>query len=124
MRSPDPPLVLIAEDDSDILELIVDCIEAIGWRTCRARDGRTALEMARARLPQLALLDVRMPNLDGLEVTRRLKGDPRTSSIAVLILTASVDGTQPEQASAAGADGYLAKPFTTARLRETARSLL
>jgi CheY-like chemotaxis protein len=124
MHAFDHPLVLIAEDDGDILALIVDCMESIGVRTCEARDGHTALEMARSLRPRLALLDVRMPGLDGLEVTRRLKADPQTSSIAVLVLTASVDGTQSEQARAAGADGYLAKPFSTAQLREAARGLL
>jgi CheY-like chemotaxis protein len=124
MSAAEPPLVLVAEDDPDILELIVACLESIGCDVVRALDGRSALRLAGAERPKLAVLDVRMPHLDGLRVTRLLKADPETSSIAVLVMTASVDGTQSEQARAAGADGYLAKPFTAAQLRDAARGLL
>jgi CheY-like chemotaxis protein len=118
------PLVLIAEDDPDILELIVACLHSIDCRIAQASDGRTALELIAKDAPSLAVLDIRMPQVDGLEVTRRLKSDPATRSIAVLVLTASVDGHQPARVAAAGADRYLAKPFTAAQLREAVTELL
>lgn len=119
-----PPLVLVAEDDPDILELVATCLRADGWEVLEAHDGRSALRIARERLPRVAVLDIRMPHVDGLEVARRLKGDRLTDSIALLVLTASVDGTQPEHVRKAGADAYLPKPFATARLCQTVRGLL
>lgn len=126
MGSPDAqlPLVLVAEDDPDILELIVACLASIDCRLVQAADGRAALELVSEETPSLAVLDIRMPHVDGLEVTRRLKADPATSSTAVLVLTASVDGHQPQRVSAAGADSYLSKPFTAAQLREAVAQLL
>lgn len=118
------PLVVIAEDDPDILELIVACLASIDCRILTARDGLAALELIEAEPPRLAVLDIRMPRLDGLELTRRLKADPATNSTLVLVLTASVDGHQPQRVSEAGADGYLSKPFTAAQLREAVGRLL
>lgn len=126
MGSPDGqlPLILVAEDDPDILELIVACLASIDCRVVQAANGRAALELLAEETPSLAVLDIRMPHVDGLEVTRRLKADPASSSIPVLVLTASVDGHQPQRVSAAGADGYLSKPFTAAQLREAVAQLL
>lgn len=118
------PLVLVAEDDPDILELIVTCLQSIDCDVIRAQDGHTAHMLARAERPRVAVLDIRMPRLDGLELTRRLKTDPALQPLAVLVLTASVDGNQPQRALAAGADGYLAKPFAAAALREAVTRLL
>lgn len=120
----DPPLVLIAEDDPDILDLIVACLHSIDCRIATASDGRAALELIGKESPQLAVLDIRMPHVDGLEITRRLKSEHATSSIRVLVLTASVDGHQPQRVSAAGADSYLSKPFTASQLREAVTGLL
>jgi CheY-like chemotaxis protein len=124
MAAGDRPLVLVAEDDPDILELIVACLRSINCEVARAQDGHAAHALARSVRPQVAVLDIRMPGLDGLELTRRLKTDADTRSIAVLVLTASVDGNQPQRALAAGADSYLAKPFTAAALRDTVARLL
>lgn len=124
MSTGERPLVLVAEDDPDILELIVTCLRSIDCDVVQARDGHAARELACAELPRLAVLDIRMPRLDGLELTRRLKADPAMRSIAVLVLTASVDGNQPQRALAAGADGYLAKPFTATALREAVAAML
>lgn len=118
------PLVLIAEDDPDILDLIVACLASIDCRIVTAPDGRAALDLIGEQAPDLAVLDIRMPHVDGLEITRRLKSDPATSSVRVLVLTASVDGHQPQRVSAAGADGYLSKPFTAAHLRDAVSNLL
>lgn len=124
MAAGDPPLVLVAEDDPDILELIVTCLGTIDCNVIQARDGHTAQALAHSERPQAAVLDIRMPQLDGLELTRRLKADAATRSTAVLVLTASVDGNQPQLARAAGADGYLSKPFTATALREAVTRLL
>lgn len=116
--------MLVAEDDPDILELIATCLRATGCTVIQAQDGQTAHVLARSECPRVAVLDIRMPQLDGLELTRRLKADAATRSIAVLVLTASVDGNQPQRVLAAGADGYLSKPFTAAALRETVAGML
>lgn len=124
MSFPPRPLVLVAEDDSDILELIVTCLGTLDCDLIQAQDGRAAHALAHSEHPQVAVLDIRMPGLDGLELTRRLKSDAGTRPIAVLVLTASVDGNQPQRVFAAGADDYLAKPFTAAQLREAVSRLL
>lgn len=124
MAAGDRPLVLVAEDDPDILELIGTCLRSIDCEVIRAQDGHTAHALARRERPRVAVLDIRMPRLDGLELTRRLKADPDLSSIAVLVLTASVDGNQPRRALAAGADDYLSKPFTATALRQAVTRLI
>jgi CheY-like chemotaxis protein len=118
------PLVLVADDDEDIRLLVLDVLEKIGCSVISARDGKIALELASQSPLALAVLDGRMPLIDGLTVTRRLKADPATRSLPVLILTASVGENQEQAALDAGADAFLAKPFDLNELRATARSLL
>lgn len=118
------PLVLVAEDDPDILELIGACLKSIDCDVVQAHDGQAALALIDSQRPDMAVLDIRMPHVDGLQITRRLKGSPATRSVAVLVLTASVDGHQHQLASTAGADAYLAKPFTTDALRGAVSRLL
>jgi CheY-like chemotaxis protein len=111
VKEPAATTVLVAEDNREILEVLVHAIEKLGFRVVSARDGSTALELARSTRPDLAVLDVGMPGIDGLELTRLLKGTPETAHAKVLLVTAYADPPDRLAGFEAGADEYLAKPF-------------
>jgi DNA-binding response OmpR family regulator len=118
------PVVLAADDDDDILELVAFRLERSGYRVIRARDGEEALALARAEHPDLAVLDVMMPKLDGFELTRRLRADDATRRMPILLLTARGQDADLEQGFAAGADDYLRKPFSPQELRSRVQAML
>ncbi len=120
----DRPLVLVADDDPDILELVLLGLNRAGYATVPARDGAEALEVAAARTPDVAVLDVMMPHMDGCEVTRRLRATPATSSILIVLLTALAEDSEAERGLAAGADAYMKKPFSPRVLADRVKSLL
>jgi DNA-binding response OmpR family regulator len=125
MSAPRPrPLVLVADDDPDILTLVRFGLERQGYDVVGASDGRAALDLALERQPDLAILDVTMPRLDGLEVTRRLRDDACTRAIPVILLTARVQDSDVAVGFAAGADGYVTKPFSPQELRRRVQSAL
>jgi DNA-binding response OmpR family regulator len=106
------PLVLVADDDPDILALVRFRLERDGYEVLSAPDGEAALDLALARTPDLALLDVMMPRLDGYEVTRRLREHGPTTGIPIILLTARVQEPDVELGMQAGADDYVTKPFS------------
>jgi len=118
------PLVLVADDDPDILELISFGLERAGYETVSARDGAEALELAETRRPDVAVLDVMMPRLDGCEVTRKLRADEATSAMPILLLTALAEDSHAARGLAAGADAYLKKPFSPRVLADRVREPL
>jgi DNA-binding response OmpR family regulator len=120
----DKPLVLVADDDADILDLVSYVLQGEGYEIVAAHDGRQALELARERQPQLAVLDVSMPNLDGLEVTRALRADADLATLPVILLTARVAPADQERGFEAGATDYLPKPFKPQELRERVAAAL
>lgn len=93
------------------LELVSDILTARGYEVIQASEGRQALELARRHLPDLILMDIQLPEMDGLEVTRRLKDGEDTRGIGVLALTAHAMRGDQERARAAGCAGYIAKPI-------------
>jgi DNA-binding response OmpR family regulator len=103
--------ILVADDDPDLLELLRLNLEAEGHTVAVACDGTEVLEMAMAVRPDLLVLDVMMPGLDGLEVTRRLRERPETAALPIVLLTAR--GSNPEilEGWQSGADYYITKPF-------------
>ena len=103
--------ILVADDDPDLLELLRLNLEAEGHAVMVACDGTEALEMAIVSRPDLLVLDVMMPGLDGLEVTRKLRERPETSGLPIVLLTAR--GSNPEilEGWQSGADYYITKPF-------------
>ena len=105
-------LVLVADDDPDILALVRFRLERDGYEVLSALDGETALDLALARTPDLALLDMMMPRLDGYEVTRRLRKHEPTTTIPIILLTARVQEPDVERGFQAGADDYVTKPFS------------
>jgi DNA-binding response OmpR family regulator len=118
------PLVLAADDDQLIRELIQFRLERSGYAVVTAVDGDEALRLARERLPDLCVLDVMMPGLNGYEVTRELRADEATSRIPVILLTARVQEADVSQGFEAGADDYLTKPFSPQELRARVQAIL
>ncbi len=103
--------ILIADDSPDNVELVCDILSPDGYDLVIARDGIEAIELARAQHPDLILLDVNMPGVDGYEVLRQLKSSPATLDIAVLMLTALATVPERVKGLTLGADDYLTKPF-------------
>jgi DNA-binding response OmpR family regulator len=120
----DQPLVLAADDDEDILDLVAFRLERSGYTVIVARDGEEALELAAKELPDLAVLDVMMPKLDGFEVTRRLRAEEDMRRMPIILLTARSQDADVQQGFEAGADDYLRKPFSPDELRARVQAIL
>jgi DNA-binding response OmpR family regulator len=118
------PVVLVADDDPDILELVAFRLRQSGYGVLPAVDGQDALDVAREHRPDVAVLDVMMPKLDGFEVTRRLRADAATADMRVLLLTARVQEADVSRGFEAGADDYVRKPFSAAELQARVRASL
>ena len=103
--------VLVADDDPDILDLLTLNLECHGYQVHGAHDGEEAREMALRLIPDLIVLDVMMPKLDGLEVLAALKAHAQTRDIPVVMLTAKASDSDVWQGWQAGADYYITKPF-------------
>jgi DNA-binding response OmpR family regulator len=124
VTSEDARTVLIADDDEDILELVSFRLERAGYEVVTARDGAAALAAAQERLPDLAVLDVMIPGLNGYEVTQRLRADDATRDIPVILLTARVQEADVNRGFDAGADDYLRKPFSPQELRARVQAIM
>jgi CheY-like chemotaxis protein len=107
---PSRKTVLLVEDNEDNLIIYSTILRFGGYHVVEAHDGRAALAAARSGRPDLILMDVSIPYIDGLEVTRRLKADPTTRHIPVIALTAHALASDRERALEAGCDGYISKP--------------
>ncbi len=108
--------ILVVEDEGDILELVKYNLEQAGFRVIVARDGLQALDLLREQTPDLVVLDLLLPNLDGREVCRRIRRSPQTNNIPVLILSALGEETDRVVGFEIGADDYLTKPFSPREL--------
>ena len=102
--------ILVVEDNAKNMTLLRDVLRATGYRTLEARTGGQALMLAAAQGPALVLMDIRLPDMDGVEVLNRLRMDERTASIPVLAVTAQAMRGDSERFKKAGFDGYLSKP--------------
>jgi CheY-like chemotaxis protein len=119
------PTVVVADDDPDIRSLIVVAVERAGLTLLAdVGDGLSAIDKIREFKPDLALLDVSMPGLNGLEVTRAIRSDVETADAMVFILSAAVDQTAVDAGFAAGADAYMTKPFSPKTLAEQLVALI
>jgi two-component system, OmpR family, alkaline phosphatase synthesis response regulator PhoP len=116
------PTILIADDELHILELVSVTLEGDGVQVISATDGLEALNLAQRLCPDVILLDVHMPGLDGFEVCRRLRQDPRLTGTNIIMLTAAAQDADAARGLAAGADHYLTKPFSPIRLLSVIRS--
>jgi two-component system phosphate regulon response regulator PhoB len=116
-----PARVLIAEEDDSLRMLMRLSVDVGDVVIDEAADGATALRLARANPPDIALLDWMMPELDGLELCRALRADPATAGALIVIVTARARPNDRAEALAAGADRYIAKPFSPAELLQAVR---
>jgi two-component system cell cycle response regulator DivK len=103
--------VLIVEDNPTNMTLVVFLLQSAGYTVLSAQDAEAGLTLAREELPDLILMDIQLPGMDGLEATAMLKGDEATRAIPVIALTALAMRGDEERIRAAGCDGYIAKPM-------------
>jgi two-component system cell cycle response regulator DivK len=113
--------VLVVEDNETSMKLFREVLASTGYRTLEATTGVQALELAVEHEPDLVLMDIQLPDLDGIEALERLRADDRTASVPVLALTAQAMHGDRERFLAAGFDGYLAKPVDVLELVDTVR---
>lgn len=116
--------VLIVEDEPDIRELVVHHLKREGYQVSAAASGEEALRQVQAAPPDLVLLDLMMPAMDGLEVCRRLRQDPATASLPIVMLTARGDEIDRVLGLEIGADDYVVKPFSPKELLARVRAVL
>ncbi|WP_433362908.1 SpoIIE family protein phosphatase [Actinoplanes sp. CA-142083] len=117
-----PARVLVADDNADMRDYLTRLLRSAGHEVRTVADGKAALEAARARRPDLIVSDVMMPELDGLQLVAALRGDPRTASTPVLLLSARAGQEASIEGLEAGADDYLVKPFSSAELLARVRA--
>lgn len=117
-------VILLVEDNADNRIIYRTMLEHTGYTVLEAGDGKTGLETAREAHPDLVLLDISIPVMDGWEVARTLKGDPETAEIPIIALTAHAMAADREKAAEVGCDGYLAKPVEPRRVVEEIKRLL
>src|ERR687895_2467852 len=111
-----PDLILVVDDDPDIARFVEVNLRSAGYEVSVASDGEQALEKAFEGRPDLVLLDVMMPRIDGFEVAQRLRRDARTSNTSIIMLTAKALSSDKVQGLSSGADDYIIKPFDPVEL--------
>jgi two-component system, OmpR family, alkaline phosphatase synthesis response regulator PhoP len=116
--------ILVVDDEPEIVQIARDYLERAGFRVISAGDGRDALRLARAEMPALVVLDLMIPSVDGLDVTRALRADPATRGIAIIMVTALAEETDRLIGLEIGADDYLTKPFSPRELVARVRAVL
>jgi CheY-like chemotaxis protein len=109
-------LILIIEDNEKNLKLVRDLLQVKGYRTLEAGTAELGMELARRFIPQLVLMDIQLPGMDGVTALGQLKGDPATAQIPVIALTAFAMQNERQRFHAAGFDGYLGKPISIQEL--------
>ena len=117
--------ILVVEDEEDILKLLLSIFDGFGdYRILSARNGEEALRLARVDNPDIILLDIQLPRLNGYEVCKSIKSDPTMSHIKIIVLSGMTQNSDRQKAQEAGADGYIAKPYSSIELLEKVKELL
>ena len=116
--------VLIVEDNELNMKLFNDLLEANGYATLQTKDGRQVLDMARQHRPDLILMDIQLPEISGLEITRMLKADADLRQIPVIAVTAFAMKGDEEKIREGGCEGYIAKPISVVNFLQTVASFL
>jgi CheY-like chemotaxis protein len=111
--------ILIVDDNATNLKLVAYLMKANGYEVDTALDAELAMEAIRSRRPDVVLMDIQLPGIDGLELTRLLKADPRTRDILIIAVTAYAMKGDQDKALAAGCDDYITKPIDTRALPDT-----
>ena len=117
-------LVVVADDEEDILTLVSTIVERAGHEVVSVRDGAQALAAIRERRPDLVVLDISMPEVDGLEVLRRVRADGETRELPVLLLSARAQEADVRRGFDTGASAYVKKPFSPSELARRVDELL
>ncbi len=116
--------ILIADDENSLRFLLRKTLEGENYEILEAKDGKEALSMAQKNLPDLIILDVIMPDLYGSEVCERLRKQPKTEKVPIMILTANPNIYNKEKSVESGADYYMTKPFSPVELKGLVRKIL
>ncbi len=116
--------ILIAEDEPDIRELVAFTLRYAGYEVITATNGEEAVQLSREHMPDLALMDVRMPRMTGYDACRTMKADPEMKDIPVVFLSAKGQEAEIATGLQAGAEEYLLKPFAPDQLTERVRAIL
>ncbi len=116
--------ILVVEDEESLLKLESILLSSKGYNVTGVMDGKSALEEVMAHRPDLVILDIMLPEIDGFEVCRRIKENPATSDIPVIMLTAKKNSQDVARGTEVGASAYLTKPFKSAKVIEVIEELL
>lgn len=119
-----PPLIFIVDDNPINLKLVCDVLEFAGYAIAKAEDAEQAQEMLEHTTPDLILMDIALPGMDGLALTRRLKSDARWRDVPIVALTAFAMKGDDRKAFEAGCDGYITKPVDTRKLPQQVAAFL
>jgi len=116
--------ILVVEDTEDNRQIMRDLLSSAGYDMVEAQDGAQGVAMAKSHHPDLILMDIQLPLVDGYEATRRIKADPELSHIPVIAVTSYALSGDEAKTRAAGCDGYVAKPFSPRQLLQKVREYL
>ena len=116
--------ILVVEDQEDNRQIIRDLLSATDYKIIEAESDEQALEVVAKQRPDLILMDIQLPGMDGYEATRRIKADPALRSITIIAVTSYALGGEEENAQAAGCDEYVAKPYSPRQLLAKIRQYL
>jgi len=116
--------ILIVEDIPGLIHILELEVQRLGYETILANNGEEAVEMALAQLPNLIMMDIMMPEMDGLEAARLIRENPKTRSIPIIAVTALSSRKDKEKCLESGCDDYLSKPFTASQLSSSITELL
>ena len=116
--------ILVIEDTEDNRQILRDLLTAAGYEIVEATDGATGVAMAAEQMPDLILMDIQLPVIDGYEATRRIKADPATRHIPIVAVTSYALAGDELKTREAGCDGYIAKPYSPRHLLEKVREFL
>ena len=119
-----PKRILIVEDNDTDVRLLNDILESRGYNILQTDEGLEAIDLAVVNLPDLILLDIQLPDISGLEVARRLKGDERSRRIPIIAVTAFAMAWHEREALDSGCDAYIAKPISIFSFLRTVKSFL
>ena len=116
--------VLIVEDNDKNMKLARDVLQAKGYQTLEAETGEEGVRLAKERKPDLVLMDIQLPGINGIEAFKQLRADPKTARIPVVALTASVTPTDRSAITAAGFDAFVGKPINLKEFLDTVKRLV
>jgi two-component system cell cycle response regulator DivK len=116
--------ILVVEDTEDNRQIIRDLLTSVGYELIEAVDGAQGVQMAQAEVPDLILMDIQLPEIDGYEATRRIRAIPELKAVPIIAVTSYALSGDEAKARAAGCDGYVAKPFSPRQLLAKVREFL